>query len=230
MKGFMIVAGVALFGISSVIGYRLPKRQAPVRPVTPVRTAVTPTAPPTPAALPVPPPTRHPVSPPRSTVRTPTSVETDDTPVEALEAYPDDPAPDRGWVIPVTRYHQLLRVDLADEKLYYYEAGACRLMAPCSSASTAKVLPVGTKTDEPHDHVGVFSIDRKEKDGWSRSYQVPMPHYMHYIEGHGIHAAIEEEFGEIGSPASHGCVRLMPDVAAWLFKRVKIGCKVEFRR
>lgn len=142
-----------------------------------------------------------------------------------------DPAENRSWKISPTDYSQLIRVDLKLQRLYYYEFGVCLLSASCSASKTGFIKPVGTNTMTPHDHVGIFTIDRKERDKVSNTYHVPMPFSLHFIEGHYIHSAVQlpnnDEFAKIGRGDSMGCVRLMPDVAEWLYSRVQIGCKLE---
>ena len=50
-------------------------------------------------------------------------------------------------------------------------------------------------------------------------HNAPMPHSVFFREGYAIHAT--NETGNLGRPASHGCVRLAPKNAAKLFDLIK---------
>lgn len=68
---------------------------------------------------------------------------------------------------------------------------------------------------------GSYRAFRMEEDHYSKEWDdAPMPHSIFFTEqGHAIHGSYETK--RIGSPASHGCVRLAPDNAAKLFALVK---------
>jgi hypothetical protein len=50
-----------------------------------------------------------------------------------------------------------------------------------------------------------------------------MPYSIFFDGGYAIHGSYE--ISHLGSPASHGCIRLHPDNAAVLFKLVKANMK-----
>lgn len=59
---------------------------------------------------------------------------------------------------------------------------------------------------------------------FSRKYDMsPMPFSIFFNGGYAIHGSYEIK--RLGSPASHGCIRLHPDNAAVLFKLVKANMK-----
>jgi len=67
---------------------------------------------------------------------------------------------------------------------------------------------------------GVFQPYRLTKMHYSRKYDnAPMPHSIFYDGGYAIHAT--SEVNRLGRPASHGCVRLHPKNARWLFRLVQ---------
>jgi hypothetical protein len=68
---------------------------------------------------------------------------------------------------------------------------------------------------------GEFKPFRMEKDHFSREWDdAPMPHSIFFTtRGHAIHGT--NHVKAIGTPASHGCVRLSTQNAATLFKLVK---------
>lgn len=55
---------------------------------------------------------------------------------------------------------------------------------------------------------------------YSRKYDnAPMPNTIFFHGGYAIHAT--DAVGKLGSPASHGCVRLSPRDAKWLYRIVR---------
>ena len=68
---------------------------------------------------------------------------------------------------------------------------------------------------------GSFTASSMNKIWYSRQWDnAPMPHSVFFTKkGHAIHATNETK--KLGSPASHGCVRLSPKNAETFFKLVK---------
>jgi hypothetical protein len=68
---------------------------------------------------------------------------------------------------------------------------------------------------------GNFKPFRMEADHYSKEWDdAPMPHSIFFTpKGHAIHGSFETR--RLGSPASHGCVRLAPANAKTLFALVK---------
>ena len=68
---------------------------------------------------------------------------------------------------------------------------------------------------------GSFRTFRMEEDHYSKEFDdAPMPHAIFFTKiGHAIHGT--DSVNRLGSPASHGCVRLSRDNAAKLFALVK---------
>lgn len=66
---------------------------------------------------------------------------------------------------------------------------------------------------------GTYRPYRLAKMHYSRKYDnAPMPHSIFYYGGYAIHAT--DAVGKLGRPASHGCVRLSPQNAKWLYRLV----------
>jgi len=54
---------------------------------------------------------------------------------------------------------------------------------------------------------------------YSRKYDnAPMPHSIFFHGGYAIHAT--NAVNKLGAPASHGCIRLSPQNARWLYRIV----------
>ena len=68
---------------------------------------------------------------------------------------------------------------------------------------------------------GSFTATRMEAEHFSKEWDdAPMPHSVFFTQrGHAIHGTFDTK--RLGSPVSHGCVRLAPANAAKLFSLVK---------
>ena len=81
--------------------------------------------------------------------------------------------------------------------------------------------PVSTGTRGYETPTGAFRPFRMEEDHYSREWdEAPMPHSIFFTSsGHAIHGS--NAIRRLGSPASHGCIRLAPANAATLFALVR---------
>jgi hypothetical protein len=81
--------------------------------------------------------------------------------------------------------------------------------------------PVSTGRGQYATPAGKFTAFRMEEDHFSKEWDdAPMPHSIFFTtEGHAIHGSFDVK--RLGTPASHGCVRLAPENAARLFALVK---------
>jgi lipoprotein-anchoring transpeptidase ErfK/SrfK len=67
---------------------------------------------------------------------------------------------------------------------------------------------------------GYYSARSMQRMHYSRRYDMsPMPHSIFFRGGYAIHGSYAT--GSLGSPASHGCVRLAPGNAALLYELVQ---------
>ena len=87
--------------------------------------------------------------------------------------------------------------------------------------NTRYVWPVSTGAPGYDTPSGQFKPFRMEADHFSKEWDdAPMPHSIFFtMQGHAIHGSNHTK--AIGTPASHGCVRLQPANAAVLFALVK---------
>jgi hypothetical protein len=81
--------------------------------------------------------------------------------------------------------------------------------------------PVSTGIPSYETPNGSFRTFRMEEDHYSKEFDdAPMPHSIFFTKiGHAIHGT--DSVGRLGSPASHGCVRLSRDNAAKLYALVQ---------
>ncbi|MFF9147159.1 L,D-transpeptidase family protein [Streptomyces sp. NPDC014861] len=73
---------------------------------------------------------------------------------------------------------------------------------------------------------GIFLVDRKVRDDWSKLYHTPMPLSMYFSRGQAVHYS--SDFAARGyNGGSHGCVNVRDRAKlAALFDQVKVGDKV----
>ncbi len=81
--------------------------------------------------------------------------------------------------------------------------------------------PVSTGNPSHETPNGSFRTFRMEEDHYSKEFDdAPMPHAIFFTKsGHAIHGT--DSVARLGSPASHGCVRLSRENAATLFALVQ---------
>src|SRR3990172_5859160 len=100
------------------------------------------------------------------------------------------------------------RIDLSDQRMQVYVNGFPRYSWAVSTARRGYRTPVGT-----------FRPQRLERMWYSRKYDMsPMPNAIFFLGGYAIHGT--DVIKRLGTPASHGCVRLHPSNAATLFALV----------
>src|SRR5213083_1298943 len=81
--------------------------------------------------------------------------------------------------------------------------------------------PVSTGNPSHETPNGSFRTFRMEEDHFSKEFDdAPMPHSIFFTKvGHAIHGT--DSVNRLGSPASHGCVRLSRENASKLWDLVK---------
>ena len=104
----------------------------------------------------------------------------------------------------------LITIDKSTQRMTVEEDGALLYTWPVSTGAAGYDTPSGE-----------FKPFRMERDHFSREWDdAPMPHSIFFTrEGHAIHGS--GHVRAIGTPASHGCVRLEPKNATVLFDLVK---------
>jgi hypothetical protein len=108
-----------------------------------------------------------------------------------------------------------VRIDLGSQRMQVVSGAGQRYAWPVSTAKRGLVTPRG-----------VFRPQSLRRMHYSRKYAMsPMPHSIFFHGGYAIHGT--SAVGRLGSPASHGCVRLAPGNAAKLFGMVqKEGARI----
>jgi lipoprotein-anchoring transpeptidase ErfK/SrfK len=65
---------------------------------------------------------------------------------------------------------------------------------------------------------GAWSPTWLSRNHWSKTYDAPMPFAVFFHRGYAVHAT--DAVAKLGQPASHGCIRLHRDNAAFFFDLV----------
>ena len=104
----------------------------------------------------------------------------------------------------------LITVDKSVQRMIVMVDGSVRWVWPVSTGRRGYETPDGSYT--------VFWLD---EDHYSEEWDdAPMPHSIFFTKrGHAIHGSYETK--RLGTPMSHGCVRLHPANAAMLYALVE---------
>jgi hypothetical protein len=104
----------------------------------------------------------------------------------------------------------LIKIDKSSQHMTVSRDGEALYTWPVSTGRIGHATPSGA-----------FTAFRMEADHYSKEWDdAPMPHSIFFTKvGHAIHGTYETK--KLGTPASHGCVRLSPAHAATLFAMVK---------
>lgn len=116
-----------------------------------------------------------------------------------------------------------IEVDLTKQKVFvYYKDNLIRDII-CSGGTDQSPTPLGEfKTSEKieYDWIPRFNVGAYY---WIRFYKKYLFHSVPFDENKEM---IIEEYEKLGSPASHGCIRLKLDEAKWLYEKLPLGVKV----
>ena len=117
------------------------------------------------------------------------------------------------------RVGKALDVSIANQRLTVWQDGKLVRRLVISTGKPGYETPLGD-----------WHIIYKAVNGWSRKYQVVMPWMMQFHNGYTIHQLAHERGstylfgrGELGTPASHGCVRVRDGDAEWLWHWTPAG-------
>lgn len=101
------------------------------------------------------------------------------------------------------------RIDISKQRMMVLVDGRETFEWKVSTAGRGYVTPTGS-----------FKPTRMHKIWYSRKYDnAPMPHSVFFHGGYAVHATPHVK--RLGSPASHGCIRLHPDNASDFYQLVQ---------
>jgi hypothetical protein len=126
----------------------------------------------------------------------------------------------RSFFIAVTAL-MLLATGAAQAKVFITVDKDAQMMTVAVDGSERYHWPVSTGIPSYETPNGSFRTFRMEEDHFSKEFDdAPMPHSIFFTKiGHAIHGTDSE--GRLGTPASHGCVRLSRAHAAALYALVQ---------
>ena len=116
-----------------------------------------------------------------------------------------------------------IEVDLTKQKVFvYYKDGLIREMI-CSGGADESPTPPGEF--ETSDKIKYSWVERFDVGAfyWTRFYKKYLFHSVPFDKNREM---IIEEYEKLGSPASHGCIRLKLEEAKWLYEKLPSGVKV----
>ncbi|MDP1709572.1 MAG: L,D-transpeptidase, partial [Candidatus Komeilibacteria bacterium] len=123
----------------------------------------------------------------------------------------------------ITQNEKIIIIDLSEQKLSYYQDG---LRIATNRVSTGRW---GFSTP-----IGEFKVQNKVPRAYSRAYGLYMPYWMAFYRGqYGLHELPEwpngykEGENHLGTPVSHGCIRLGVGPAKKLYDWAEVGIKVK---
>jgi lipoprotein-anchoring transpeptidase ErfK/SrfK len=138
---------------------------------------------------------------------------------------PKDPK-DQMVVTPILPSVRRIEISISKQQLICWEGDKKFLTAKISTAITGLNLPPNQHPEKPHNHLGEFTVISKEPRHWSKDYKCWMINCLFYCNGHAIHACQPSDIGLLGHPASHGCVRVRPDIAKKIYAWAEVGTPV----
>jgi lipoprotein-anchoring transpeptidase ErfK/SrfK len=140
----------------------------------------------------------------------------------------------------VTPDNSHVLISISKQRVYLMTGNEVYIDSPVSSGKRGHTTPTGSfhvQEKDPNHHSSVYGnfVDRSGRTvrsgvssvidsapSGTRFAGAPMKWFCRITEGVGMHVGILP-----GYPASHGCVRLPPDIAPLIYQKVRVGTPVE---
>lgn len=117
-----------------------------------------------------------------------------------------------------------IEVSLKDQKVSVLDAKDCPVREfICSSGENGSETPTGTFTVEDR---GTSFYNPKVQEGayyWTRFYKSYLFHSVPFDKNREMEP---QEAAKLGTPASHGCIRLETEDAKWIYDHIPKGTEV----
>ena len=152
----------------------------------------------------------------------------------------DPPRVNKGLEAAVTQDNSHVLISISKQRVYLMTGDQVYIDSPISSGRRGHETPKGSfhvQEKDPDHHSSVYGnfVDhsgRVVRSGISSVIDsapsgthfagAPMKWFCRITEGVGMHIGILP-----GYPASHGCVRLPPEIAPLIYQKVRVGTRVE---
>lgn len=122
-----------------------------------------------------------------------------------------------------SKLDQRVEIDLKKQKIYYFVDNYKWKEFKVSTGKNSMPTPKGS-----------YKIQNKVKKAWSKTYGLWMPYWMGLnAPGIGIHelpvwpSGFREGENHLGTPVSHGCIRLGLKDAPYLYSRLQVGTTIK---
>lgn len=136
---------------------------------------------------------------------------------EPAEVAPFDILPPEDYEEPEPEKYII--ISLADQRMFIFENGSIIHRFLVSTGVPGHSTPTGN-----------YSVHNQALRAWSNKYECYMPHWSAITPDglYGMHSLDGTSYlSHLGSVASHGCIRLSPEDATWLYDWVDIGTPVD---
>jgi hypothetical protein len=127
---------------------------------------------------------------------------------------------------PKINHGKYIDINLSKQLLTIFEDGTNMGTYRISSGKASMPTPTG-----------MYNVLNKQRKRWSKEYHLFMPYWMQFTRaGHGIHelpewpSGYKEGAAHLGTPVSHGCVRLGVGAAATVYNFTDVGTPVYTHR
>ena len=117
----------------------------------------------------------------------------------------------------------LVDVNLTVQQVTVLYKGVIIKTMPCSGGKPETPTPLGNYTTNQKIYYAWIPKFAQGAFYWTRFYGPYLFHSVPYDAGGNM---MVDELGKMGSPASHGCVRLLLEDAKWFYETLPLGIKV----
>ena len=116
-----------------------------------------------------------------------------------------------------------INVDLTNQMVIVYYKGNVLKEMICSGGTPGSPTPLGN-----------FTTTQKIYYSWLPKYSVGAYYFVRFYGSYLFHSVpfdssgnmIIEEYEKLGTPASHGCIRLAVEDAKWIYENIPLGVEV----